>query len=303
MVTRIVKVIRGFLTILREALIGWNQHRAMSHAGALAFFTIFSLAPLITLTVSIAGGVYAEEDIEWRIVAGIEKQAGEPAATYVHDLIVNVNDLPHSRLATGISVLLLIWGGSAMFSQLQTSINEMWGIAPNPERIRHSLRAMLRSRLMSAGLVLGVGYLVVAALTLSTLLAMIPMRWLSGPAQAMDDLVPFIRVWSSPVVYMLLFAFTFKMLPQATVRWRDVWVGSALTSLLFWIGNKFIVYYLSKSVFLSIYGATSSVIVFLIWVYYSAWIVLFGANFIRVYTDKFGKPIVPYPYMAMQYTT
>jgi membrane protein len=114
MVTRIVKVIRGFLTILREALIGWNQHRAMSHAGALAFFTIFSLAPLITLTVSIAGGVYAEEDIEWRIVAGIEKQAGEPAATYVHDLIVNVNDLPHSRLATGISVLLLIWGGSAM---------------------------------------------------------------------------------------------------------------------------------------------------------------------------------------------
>ena len=118
---------------------------------------------------SIAGRVYSQEDIEWRIVAGVEKQAGEPAAAYVHDIIVNVDSLPHSRLATGISVLFLIWGGSAMFLQLQFSINEMWGITPTPGKIRDSLHAMLRSRLLSAGLVVAMGYLVVLALTVSTL--------------------------------------------------------------------------------------------------------------------------------------
>ena len=194
MVTRIVTVIQGFFAMLRESFIGWNRHRAMSHAASIAFFTIFSMAPLLILTVSIAGRVYSPEDIEWRIVAGVEKQAGEPAAAYVHDVMVNVERLPHSRLATGISVLVLIWGGSAMFLQLQHSINEMWGIAPKPEGIRHSLHAMLRTRLLSAGLVVAMGYLVVIALTLSTLMAMIPLRWMSGAAETMDEVMPFVRV-------------------------------------------------------------------------------------------------------------
>ena len=233
-------------------------------------------------------------------MGGIEKQAGQPAAAYVHDVIVDAGSLQHSRLATGVSILILIWGGSAMFSQLQVSINEMWGISPNPEAFRHSVHAMVRSRLVSAVLVVAMGYLVVVALTLSTLMAMIPVRWMGRFADTVDGLAPFVRVWSSPLVYTLLFAFTFKGLPQARIRWRDVWVGAALTAVLFWVGNRVIIYYLSNSVVQSLYGAAGSVIVFLIWVYYSAWIVLFGAHFVRIYTERYGRPIVPYPYMTMR---
>ena len=185
-----------------------------------------------------------------------------------------------------------------MFLQLQSSINEMWSIASKQERIRDSLHAMVRSRLLSAALVVAMGYLVVIVLTLSTLMALIPIRWMSDVAETLDEIVPFVRVWSSPVVYTFLFAFTFKTLPQAKIRWRDVLAGSALTALLFWIGNNFIIFYLSESVVLSVYGAASSLIVFLIWVYYSAWIVLFGASFIRAYTERYGQPIVPYEYMT-----
>jgi len=297
MIGKALGLISGFFVMMRETFIGWNRQRAMSHAASIAFYTIFSLAPLLILTVSIAGSVYSQDDVEWRIVAGIEKQAGEPAAAYVHDIMVNVDDLQHSRLATGASVLLLIWGGSAMFLQLQSSINEMWGIAPNQERIRDSLYAMLRSRLLSAGIVVAMGYLVVIALTLSTFLAMIPVSVMAGAAETVDEVAPFVRVWSSPIVYTVLFAFTFKTLPQAKIRWRDLWVGSALTALLFWVGNKFIIYYLSNSIVMSVYGAASSVVVFLVWVYYTAWIVLFGASFIRVYAETCGQPIRPYDFM------
>ncbi len=286
--------------MLKEALIGWNRHRAMAHAAAIAFYTILSVAPLLILTVSVAGRVYPQEAIELRIVAGVENQAGEPAATYVHDAIVDAGNLRHGRLATGFSVLILIWAGSAMFSHLQFSINEMWGISPKPERFRHSVRAIVRARLLSMALVVGMGYLVLVALTVNTIMAMIPVRWTSGMTDGIYQTVPFLRAWSSPVVYTILFGLTFKTLPQARIRWRDVWVGAALTAVLFWVGNKFIIYYLSNSVAMSVYGAASSVIVFLIWVYYSAWIVLFGAHFIRIYTERHGRTIVPYPYMTMR---
>ncbi len=293
-----ITIVKLFFVMLRETFIGWNRHRAMSHAASIAFYTIFSLAPLLILTVSIAGSVYSQDDVEWRIVAGVEKQAGQPAATYVHDVIVNADQLQHSKVATGFSVLILVWGGSAMFLQLQHSINVLWRIRPNQERMRDSLYVMLRSRLLTGGLVIAMGFFVVIALMLSTIFSLIPMHATSAATEAFDQIAPFVRVWSSPVIYTLLFALTFKTLPQARIRWRDLWAGSALTAVLFWIGNKFIIFYLGKSVFLSLYGAASSVIVFLIWVYYSAWIVLFGASFIRVYAEHVGKPIEPYGYMS-----
>ena len=230
MIGRILTLIVSVFVMLRETFIGWNRQRAMSHAASIAFYTLLSLAPLLILTVSIAGRVYSQEDVEWRIVAGVEKQAGEPAAAYVHDIIVNVGGSQNSRLATGISVLFLIWAGSAMFLQLQSSINEMWGISARSGGIRDNLLVILRSRLLSAAIVVGMGYLVVIALTLSTLLAMIPIRWLSEAAEILDEFAPFVRMWSSPVVYTLLFAFTFKALPQARIRWRDLWAGCSRLS-------------------------------------------------------------------------
>ena len=144
----------------------------------LRFYTILSLAPLLVITVSIGGQVYRRRrstGVSWAGSRSRPDSLQRPISMMWSSM---QGDLQHSRLATGLSVLILIWGGSAMFSQLQTSINEMWGVSPNPEAFRHSVHAMVRSRLVSAVLVVAIGYLVLAALTLSTMMAMIPVRWM-----------------------------------------------------------------------------------------------------------------------------
>jgi membrane protein len=276
------------------------RNHAAVHASSIAYYTILSMAPLLILSISIASTVYVEEDIEWRLVAGVEKRAGVPAATYIRDVIVNIQTETATRMAQGISILFLIWGSSAMFIQLQLSINEMWEIAPRTEAVHHGLVAVLVGRLLSALLVLSMGYMLLILLTVSTLWSLAPISRLRDWAETMDALTPFVRLLTSPVINTVVFALIFKLLPQAQIRWRDVWVGAILTSLLFWLGNYVLGYYLTYGIVNSLYGAAGSVMVFLIWVYYSAWILLFGAKFTQVYAHKFGKPIVPYDYMRVR---
>jgi membrane protein len=291
---------KAIYDLFREALTGWMRNHAAVHASSIAYYTILSMAPLLILSISIASTVYVEEDIEWRLVAGVEKRAGAPAATYIKDVIVNIQTETATRLAQGISILFLIWGSSAMFIQLQLSINEMWEIVPRTEAVHHGLIAVLIGRLLSALLVLSMGYMLLILLTVSTLWSLAPVSRLREWAEIMDALAPFVRFLTSPVINTVVFALIFKLLPQATIRWRDIWVGAILTSLLFWLGNNVLGYYLTYGLVSSLYGAAGSVMVFLIWVYYSAWILLFGAKFTQVFASKFGKPIVPHDYMMFR---
>jgi membrane protein len=293
-------MMKAIFELFREAVTGWMRSNAAVHASSIAYYTIFSLAPLLILSISIASTVYVEEDVEWRLVAGIEKRAGAPAASYVKDVIVNIQTEEAARLARGVSILFLIWGSSAMFLQLQLSINEMWDIVPKTEAVRHGLVAVVVARLLSALVVLFIGYLLLIALTVSTLWSLAPVSRLRDWAEAMDALVPFVRLLTSPVINTVVFVLVFKLLPQAKIRWRDTWVGAFLTSLLFWLGNYAIGYYLANGMVTSLYSAAGSVMVFLLWVYYLAWILLFGAKFTQVYADKFGEPIVPHAYMMIR---
>lgn len=293
---------KAIVELFRETAVGWARNYAAVHAASLAYYTIFSLAPLLILSVSIAGTVYAEEDIEWRLVAGVEKRAGEPAATYIQEVLVNSHNEATTRLVRGVSILFLIWSGSAMFLQLQFSLNTMWEIVPRGEAIHHGLRAVIFGRLLSALLVLAIGYGLLILLAVSTLWSMAPVGYLRPVAETVDALAPVARLLSSPLLNTVVFAVAFKLLPQATIRWRDVWPGALLTSLLFWLGNYAIGYYLARGLVASLYGAAGSVMVFLLWVYYSAWIFLFGAKFTQVYANKFGRPIVPHRYMMARPT-
>jgi membrane protein len=288
---------RTILTLVRESLVGWMQGRAALHAAGIAYYTIFSMAPLLIFSLSIADDVYERSDVEWKLVAGIEKRAGEPAATYVKEIIVNVAGARADNLARGVGILFLLYGSSAMFLQLQSSLNDIWGIAPKTSAIHHSILALVLSRAVSVVVVLVVGYCLLGFLIASTLWGMIPARYFSGLGRVFHDLSPFVRIWVSPVINTMLFAIIFKILPQARIRWRDIWPGAILTALLFGLGNYLLGFYLENGLVTSLYGAAGSIMVFLLWVFYSAWIFLYGAKFTQVYARQFGQPIVPYEFM------
>ena len=285
--------LRRLFTIFKETVFGWSSNDAMLHAAGIAFYTIFSLTPLVVISVNIAGQVFDPGTVEWRIVAGVEKRAGEPAAAFIQDIILGPADAMSSQVATGIGLILLIYAASSAILQLQASLEAMWGIVPRTDTVRQSVLSIVFSRVVSGAVVLAIGYFVLSSLVISTL-------WSAGLQAAVDTAAPWLgrlepalRTWTSPLLYWALFALVFKALPRATIRWRDVLPGAALTALLYWFGNYLISQYLAYSLFSSIYGAASSVMVFLLWVYYSALIILFGAKFTQVFAQRIGVPMVP----------
>lgn len=294
-------MIRHFGRLLRQTLVGWTQNNAALHAAALAYYTIFSLAPLLIIIITIVGRNYEQREVEWKIIGGIEKRAGTAAASFVHDIIVSNTNTLTSRLVTGLGVIFLLYGASTIFLQLQASLHDMWGIQPRATNIQQSLVTRLRLRLIAVVIVLFIAYALWGSLLVED-------AWTSAPMELVRQLSLFVvgRIsaligpWTTPLLYALIFVSVFKLLPHAQIRWRDTWPGALLTALLFWFGNYLISLYLSHGLFSSLYGAAGSVIVFLVWVYYSAWIILFGAKFTQIYADTYGHPIRPYPYMRLK---
>lgn len=285
--------LKGIVDLVKESFIGWSRSEATLHAAALAYYTIFSLAPLLIISVGIATQMFSQAAVEGRIVTALENSIGSEAATVVEEIIKNSRYLLVDNVTTGITLLFLLYGSSSMFRQIRYSLNAMWGVAPKAETVQQSLITMAKNYLLSAAAVLVVGLVVLASLLMNAVWTAVPEQYLRTLLPNFDELVPLARFIASPLMFMLIFAVIFKTLPKAKIRWRDLWLGSAVTGLLFWLGSYLIGLYLSYSVWTSIYGAASSLIAFLIWIYYSAWIFLFGAKFTQLYANKFGRPIIP----------
>jgi membrane protein len=283
----------GIVDLVRESFIGWSRNEATLHAAALAYYTIFSLAPLLIISIGIATQVFSQAAVEGRIVKALDNVVGSEAAVVVEEIIKNSRYLLPNSLATGITLLFLLYGSSSMFRQIRYSLNAMWGVTARAETVQESLITMAKNYLLSATAVLIVGLVVLASLLMNTIWTAVPQPYLQALLPNFEELVPLIRFIASPVMFMVIFVIVFKTMPKAKIRWRDTWLGSAVTALLFWLGSYLIGLYLSYSVWTSIYGAASSLIAFLIWIYYSAWIFLFGAKFTQLYANKFGRPIVP----------
>ncbi len=284
---------KAILDLVKESIIAWFWSDAALHAAALAYYTLFSLAPLLILSIAIATQVFSQAAVEGRIVTTTENWIGTAGATVIQDIIKNSQNYRPSGVATGISILFLLYGASAVFRQLRNSLNVMWGLAPKADALGQSILTMLKSYLLSAVAVLVVGFLLLGILILTTLWTMMPDQYYEVFITTLGEFIPLIRILVSPLVYVVIFAIIFKTLPKAKIRWRDVWAGAAVTALLFWMGSYAVGLYLGYSVWTSVYGAAGSVIALLLWVYYSAWIFLFGAKFTHLYADKFGRPIVP----------
>jgi membrane protein len=281
--------IKTIIGLLRETFTEWNEDKASRLAAALAYYTIFSLAPLLIIAIAIAGAVFGEEAARGEIVTQIQGLVGRDGAKFIETAIEGASKPKAGTIASLISIAVLLFGASGLFAQLQDSLNTIWEVQPKPGR---GLIGIVRDRFLSFTMVLGVGFLLLVSLILSAALAGL-VNFVGSLLPGIAGLLQFANFVLSFAVTTLLFALIYKVLPDVKIAWSDVWSGAIVTSLLFSIGRFLLGLYLGNSSFGSTYGAAGSVVIILVWVYYAAQILFFGAEFTQVYARRFGSRIVP----------
>ena len=279
----------GFWAILSATVGDWYEDRAPRLGAALAYYTVFALAPTIVLVIAVAALVLGHEAAQGEILRQIEGLVGEQGAKAVESMIKTARDPGASSKAIGLGLVTLIFGLWGVFGELQDALNTIWGVTPKAGR---GVLDMIRQRFWSFALVVGTGFLLLVSLAISTWISILTKYFwyllpLPGPAlEAVNVVVSF-------GVITVLFALTFKLLPDVDIAWRDVWLGAAVTALLFTVGKLVIGLYLGKSGVATAFGAAGSLVVILVWVYYSAQILYFGAEFTKVWTRRRGSGFTP----------
>ena len=281
--------IKPIFRLLKEAFTEWQQDKASILAAALAYYTVFSITPLLVIAISIAGAVFGQEAARGEIVQQINQLVGQQGAEVIETALANADRPKLSSIASIISIVLLLIGASGVFAQLQTALNTVWNVKPKPDA---GIWGFIRKRLLSFGMVLAIGFLLLVSLILSAMLSGISKLEINF----LPGLTPLWQIGNSITSFCaiaLLFALIYKYLPDAKISWKDVVVGSVVTALLFTVGKFLIGLYLGRGSLGSAYGAAGSLVVFLAWVFYSAQILLFGAELTQVYARKYGKKIRP----------
>lgn len=279
---------KEILTLLKETFVAWSEDRAPRLAAALAYYALFSLTPLLIVVIAIAGLVFGQEAARGEIAARIQQMVGPESARAIEAMIANANESSSGIQATVLGIATLLLGAGGLFGQLQDALNTIWGIAPRPGR---GLLGVIKDRFLSFAMVLGVGFLLLASLVVSAALAALTQLH-HGPVPTQVAMGRLLDFGLSVGVITLLMAMIYKVLPDARIAWRDVWIGAALTALLFTVGKSLIGLYLGRSGVASAYGAAGSLVVLLVWVYYSAQILFFGAELTKVYAKRHGSRIV-----------
>ncbi len=278
--------LRALWQLLRDTASSWSEDYAPSMGAALSYYTLFSIGPLLLIVVSVAGLVFGAEAAQGEIVGQLNGLVGEKGASAIEDLLASVQLSDKGPLGTSVGIVLLVIGATTVFAELQSALDRIWR-SPRVEQTS-GIWNLLRSRLLSFGLVLALGFLLMVSLVASAALAAFA-RWWSPMFGAWETVAHAANVLVSFVLLTTIFALIYKLMPRVDVAWRDVLLGSAVTALLFSIGKLAIGLYIGKSGVASGFGAASSIVVLLIWVYYSAQIFLLGAEFTWVYALRYGS--------------
>jgi membrane protein len=266
-------------SVLREAVELWMARNAFQHAGALAFYTLFSLSPLVIILVTMVGAVFGAEAARGEISAGIEGLVGAQAAEFVEEAVRRSRPQEAGLLPTVLGVGALLFGATTVFAQMQSSLNEFWGVVARPTR--SGIFLFVKTRLLSLGMVLIIGFLLLTSLVIGIAVTGIIQyadHWIPVP----PVLVAGIDLAASLLITTLLFGMMFKVLPDVQLRWGDVWRAALLTAMLFVAGQYLISFYLTRAAPASTYGAAASLVMVLFWVYYSSMILFFGAAVAKV---------------------
>lgn len=272
--------------LIRKSAVMWVDDYAPSMGAALAFYALFSMAPLLIIVIAVAGLFFGQDAARGEIVAQIQGLIGQEGAIAVQGVLKSANEPAQSIVATVVSLVTLLVGATTVFAELQSDLDRIWRV-PAPV-VENGLWSLLRARLLSFGLVLGIVFLLLISLVVSAVTAAFG-KWSNGVLADLEVTLEVVNFGISFAVTMLLFAMIYKLMPRARVAWRDVWVGSAVTALLFAIGKFLIGFYLGTFGVASSFGAAGSLVVLLMWVFYSAQIFLLGAEFTWVYSHEYGS--------------
>ncbi|HHT0592747.1 TPA: YihY/virulence factor BrkB family protein [Legionella anisa] len=272
---------------LKELFNNWSRDRVSSKAAALAYYTLFSLAPILLICIFIAGTLFGEEASREQILAQASSLLGKEPALQIQEIIQDRHHATHSFLTRVISFIVLLFTASGVFIEIQMGLNEIWGVKTNPDT---GWLVKLKSRFFSFVIVLGIAFLLLVSLILSTGFTFMSkyLNYMMSSNILMDLIINHLI---SFFVLTLLFAMIFKFLPDVVLNWRDVWLGALITSLLFSFGKILIEFYLIQFLKYSIFGAATSLIIVLIWVYYSSQIFFIGGEITKLVSINKGKKI------------
>lgn len=276
---------KKFFKLLIRTVKGWLEDKAPKQAAALAYYTIFSIAPLIIIVITILGFLYKDQDFGSLFMTQVSSLVGETGAAAFEGVVEAANKPEASVWATVISIVTLLFGATGVFVQLKEALNVAWGVE---KQEGEGIKGIVRVRAIAIAGVLVIGFLLLVSLFVSAFISGITSRF-SSDILILSILIQILNQVVAIGFVSVLFAFIFKFLPDVHVAWKDVWIGAIFTSILFNIGKYLIGIYLGNSNVGSVFGAAGSILVVLVWVYYSAQILLFGAEFTQVYSEHFGS--------------
>ena len=277
---------RAWWQLIKKAASAWVADYAPSMGAALSYYSVFSLAPLLLIVISVAGLVFGEDAVRGEVFGQLQGLLGTDASKAIEGLLASVSKPEEGIVASIIGVALLLIGATTVFGELQDALDRIWR-APARDR-SGGLWGLVRARLLSFGMILGIAFLLMVSLVFSAGVAAFG-KWSSGVFGSWEVLAQVVNVVVGFLLTTGVFAMIYKVMPRVSVRWQDVWIGAAVTSLLFTVGRFLIGLYIGKSGIASGFGAAGSLIVVFVWVYYSAQIFLIGAEFTWVYANTFGS--------------
>ncbi|HRQ39193.1 MAG TPA: YihY/virulence factor BrkB family protein [Chloroflexota bacterium] len=275
--------------LIVESFKEWQTDKASRLAAALSYYTVFSIPPLLTIALAIAGRLVGQQAARAELMQQSQNLVGETGAEAIQQILENASQPEASSLAAIIGIAVLLFGASGVFMQLQDAMNTIWNVQPSPDR---GIIGTIKDRFLSFSMVVGVGFLLLVSLIISSMLAAFYNYIGNWQLLSIGPLAQVIDIALSFIIVTFLFALIFKVIPDVQIKWRDVWPGAVVTAFLFTIGEWALSFYLGNMAPESTYGAAGSLIVLLLWVYYSAQILFFGAEFTQVYAHKFGSYIL-----------
>ena len=288
-----MKNISDLLNLFKRTYQDWKEDRASRLAAALAYYTIFSLAPLLVIAIAVAGFIWEQEAVEAQVMSQIQGLVGVEGARFVADLIESAGNTAEGTVATIIGIITLLFGALGVFNELHNSLNIIWEVKEEKaESFLQAVKKAIVDRFLSFTMVLGIGFLLLVSLVVSAGLSA-TQELLGNAFPIPESFLQLLNLLISIGVITILFAMIYKYLPDAEIPWRHVWLGAFVTAILFSLGKLLIGLYLGNSAVASSFGAAGSLVLLLVWIYYSAQILFFGAEFTQAYANTYGPKILP----------
>ena len=287
------KLLSNLPTLFKLSYQDWKEDKASRLSAALAYYTIFSLAPMLLILIAVTGLFWSQDVVRSQVLSQIEGLVGAEGVAFVTDLLTSANNPARDVFATIIGIITLLLGALGVFNELHNALNTIWEVKEEKTTgFVESIKKVIFGRLLSFTMILGIGFLLLVSLVISAALSAVQ-ETIGNAIPISEILLQIVNLIISIGVITVLFALIFKVLPDAEIAWRDVWFGACVTAIMFSLGKFLIGLYLGNSSVGSSFGAAGSLVLLLLWVYYSAQILLFGAEFTQVYANKFGSKIVP----------